>query len=81
MQSKDLSGLLKEQKFCVGAASEGKNVKLRSSLDQCLEDIMKTGLLQGKMQVQSLGQEDPLEEGHGNPLQYSCVENSTDRGV
>ena len=23
------------------------------------------------MQVQSLGREDPLEEGHGNPLQYS----------
>ena len=47
MRSKDVSGLLKEQKFCVGVASEGKNVKLRSSLDQCLEDIMKTGLLQG----------------------------------
>ena len=27
------------------------------------------------MQVQSLGWEDPLEEGHGNPLQYSCPEN------
>ena len=26
--------------------------------------------------VQSLGWEDPLEEGgHGNPLQYSCLEN------
>ena len=34
-----------------------------------------------KMQVQSLGQEDPLEEGHGNPLQYSCLENSMDRGA
>ena len=22
-----------------------------------------------------LGREDPLEEGHGNPLQYSCLEN------
>ena len=21
------------------------------------------------------------EEGHGNPLQYSCLENSTDRGA
>ena len=29
--------------------------------------------------VQSLGQEDPPGEGHGNPLQYSCLENSTDR--
>ena len=32
--------------------------------------------------VQSLGQEDPLEkEGNGNPLQYSCLENSVDRGA
>ena len=28
---------------------------------------------------QSLGQEDPLEES--NPLQYSCLENSMDRGA
>ena len=27
--------------------------------------------------VQSLGWEDPSEEGHGNPLQYSCLENLT----
>ena len=32
-------------------------------------------------QVQSLGQEDPLEEDHGNPLQYSCMENPMDRGA
>ena len=25
--------------------------------------------------VQSLGWEDPLEEGHGYPLQYPCLEN------
>ena len=31
-------------------------------------------------QVQSLSQEDPLEKG-GNPLQYSCLENSMDRGI
>ena len=31
------------------------------------------------MQVQSLGGEDPLEEGNGNPLQYSCLENPMDR--
>ena len=30
-------------------------------------------------QVQSLGREDPLE-GHGNPLQYSCLGNPMDRG-
>ena len=29
-----------------------------------------------EMHVQSLDQEDPLEEGNGNPLQYSCLEKS-----
>ena len=29
--------------------------------------------------VQSLDQEDPHGEGRGNPLQHSCLENSTDR--
>ena len=34
------------------------------------------------MQVQSLGLEDPLEEGEqGNPLQYSCLENPMDGGA
>ena len=29
-----------------------------------------------EMQVRSLGWDDPLEKGgHGNPLQYSCLEN------
>ena len=31
--------------------------------------------------VESLGQEDPLEKGMANPLQYSCLENSMDRGA
>ena len=29
----------------------------------------------------SLGQEDPPGEGNGNPLQYSCLENSMGRGA
>ena len=33
------------------------------------------------MWVRSLGQEDPPGEGNGNPLQYSCLENPTDRGA
>ena len=33
------------------------------------------------MQVQSLGQEDSPGGGHGNPLQYSCLEKSVDRGA
>ena len=28
-----------------------------------------------------LGWEDPLEEENGNPLQYSCLKNSMDRGA
>ena len=32
-------------------------------------------------QVQSLGRKDPLEEGHGNILYYSCLENLMDRGA
>ena len=31
--------------------------------------------------VQSLSWEDPLEEGKGYPLQYSCLENPMDRGA
>ena len=31
--------------------------------------------------VQSLGQEDSPGEGHGNPLQYSCLGNPMDRGA
>ena len=34
-----------------------------------------------EMQVRSLGQKDPLEGGHGIPLQYSCLENPMDRGA
>ena len=29
--------------------------------------------------VLSLSQQDPLEEGNGNPFQHSCLENSMDR--
>ena len=32
-------------------------------------------------QVQSMGGEDPLEEENGNPLQYSHLKNSMDRGT
>ena len=32
-----------------------------------------------EIRVQSLGGEDPLEKGNGNPLQHSCLENSMDR--
>ena len=34
-----------------------------------------------KTQAQALGGEDLLGEGHGNPFQYSCLENPMDRGA
>ena len=34
-----------------------------------------------EMGVRSLGQEDPLEKGNGNPPQYYCLENPMDRGA
>ena len=34
-----------------------------------------------EMRVRSLGQEDPLEEEIGNPLQCSCLENPMDGGA
>ena len=34
-----------------------------------------------KMQVRSLGPEDPLEEENGIPLQYSSLKNPMDRGT
>ena len=34
-----------------------------------------------EIQVQSLGQQDSPGERNGNPLQYSCLENLTDRGA
>ena len=45
---------------------------------------VKNPLVMQEMQetlVQSLVWEDPLEGGHGNPLQYSCLENPMDRGA
>ena len=30
--------------------------------------------------VRSVGWEDPVEKGNGNPLQYPCLENPMDRG-
>ena len=34
-----------------------------------------------EIRVQSLDCEDPLGEGNGNPLQYSCLENPMDGGA
>ena len=34
-----------------------------------------------EMQVRSLGGEEPLKKGNGNPLQYSCLGDPMDRGA
>ena len=34
-----------------------------------------------EIQVRALGLEDSPGKGDGNPLQYSCLENSMDRGA
>ena len=34
-----------------------------------------------EMHIWSLGQEDPLEKGNGNPRQYFCLDNPMDRGA
>ena len=53
-----------------------------TSVDEAEKALREVAIVGAKpetqeMQVQSLSQEDPLEEG--NPLQYSCPENPTDR--
>ena len=58
----------------------GKSVLLVAQTVKNLRAVQET-------QVRSLGQEDPLAKEtstHSNiffPLQYSCLENSTDRGA
>ena len=43
--------------------------------------VVKNPPARQEMRVLSLGQEDPLDKGNGNPLQYSCLENPMDRGA
>ena len=46
-----------------------------------MAQMLKNLLAIQETQVRSLRLEDPLGEGNGNPLQYSCLENSMDRGA
>ena len=56
----------------------GQAVLLRASL---VAQTVKNLPARQETQVQSLGQEDSLGEENGNPLQYSCLEKSMDRGT
>ena len=46
-----------------------------------LTQLVKNLWATQETQVQFLSQEDFPGEGNGNPLQYSCLENSMDRGA
>ena len=80
MSSLKQSGLLiiikpqlssKVSMFCM---IHGKWVSLVAKIVKNLPAMQETW-------VWSLDWEDPLEKGTGDPLQYSCLENSMDRGV
>ena len=43
--------------------------------------VVKNLLAMQELRSPSLGWEAPLDLGHGNPLQYSCLENPTFRGA
>ena len=44
-----------------------------SSRDFSGGSVVKNPLAKQEMQVQSLGQEDPMEKEMASPLQYSCL--------
>ena len=52
---------------------------LQYSWASLVAQIVKNLLVMQEAWVRSLGREDPPRR-HGNPLQYSCLENSMDRG-
>ena len=53
--------------------------------DSLVAQLVKNLPAMQETRVQSLGQEDPLEswqcQGNGNPIQYSCLENSMGKGA
>ena len=53
-------------------------VSLKTSL---VAQVVKNQPKIWETRVRSLGREDPLEKGNGNPLQYSCLRNSKGRGA
>ena len=63
----------------------GRTLELNPSMEEgrasLVAQMVKNLPAMQEAQVLSLGQEDPLEQGKGNPLQYSCLENSMDRDV
>ena len=52
----------------------------RTRVSLVCQKVKKLPAMQ-QIRVRSLGQEDPLGEGNGSPLQYSCLENPMDGGA
>ena len=55
--------------------------RLQQKETQVVVQVVKNLPAMQKTRVRFLGREDPLEKGNGYPLQYSCLENSMDRGA
>ena len=60
------------------STGEGKGYPLQSSWASLVVQLVKNPPAMRETWVRSLGQEDPLEKGKANPLQYSGLENSMD---
>jgi len=45
------------------------------------DSVVKNLPAKQDLRVPSLGEEDPLEGGNGNPFQYFCLRNPMDRGT
>ena len=67
----EVAGCVTSEKYPVAAITLGC-----ISLAQMGKDLPA----RQETQVPSLGREDSPGEGNSNPLQYSCLENSMDRG-
>ena len=63
------------------SAGEGIGYPLQNCWASLVAQMVKNLPAMQEIPVQSLGQEHSLGEGNGNPLQYSCLENSMDRGA
>ena len=57
------------------STGEGIGYSLQYSWSSLVTQLVKNPPAIWETWVQSLGWEDPLEGGHGNPFQYSCPEN------
>ena len=61
----------------------GNSVMTESKLAvaSLMAQMVKNPPAMQETQIVSLGRKDSLGKRNGNPLQYSCLENSTDRGA